>query len=310
MWIGIDLGGTMVRGILVNEANQVLRKFEALTGGNKKQALSGLSRLLTSLYSREVQGIGIGAPGFLNLHTGEVIRAGNIHGLAGFNLRDYIHHTLLSLVPELSETRCPSVVIDNDANAATLGEVWLGAGQGVESLVMLTLGTGIGGGIICSGRLWRGHHFLGAELGHSVFEAGGRHCSCGLRGCLEQYISGTALAEEYRSLVHNEVPHFPAQSTAEGARIFFEDVKQGDPRALGLLEQFVQRLVWALTSLESVFNPELFVLGGGLIETAYLWWDELSSLIQNSPQIPQIKKAVLGSQAGLWGAVRLAQRGG
>ncbi|MHB1404715.1 MAG: ROK family protein [Desulfitobacteriaceae bacterium] len=310
MWIGIDLGGTTVRGILVNHAGQVLRRFEAPSGGTKEQALAGLNELLSSLYSSEVQGIGIGTPGFLNPHTGEVIKAGNIRGLAGFNLKHYIADTLLSMRLGSLGADFPNIVIDNDGNAAALGEMWRGADQGVKSLVMLTLGTGVGGGIICGGRLWRGHHFLGAELGHSVFEAGGRSCSCGLGGCLEQYISGTALAEEYRALIQNDVPRFPADPTAKGARIFFEAVKENDYRAVRLLDHFVQRLAWALASLGNIFNPELFILGGGISETAYLWWDKLNVLIQKLPQVPRIEKADLGSQAGLWGAVRLAQQGG
>lgn len=294
--IGVDLGGTNLRAAAVDEKGVILEQISAGTSpelGREHvlQAIVGaIQQLREQRKDCRLAGVGIGVPGFILLEEGRVLNSNNLDFLEGFSLRDEIEKRL--------ET---PVILENDANAAALGEFWIGAGAEVEDLVLLTLGTGIGGGIISRGRVLHGFLGMAGELGHITVVPNGNPCGCGNVGCLEKHASATAItcmAELMKVAVN--------PTAAEVHQLAVE----GNEKARQIFRSMGSALGIGLASLVNIFNFPLFLLSGGPLPSwdyfAPAMFEEVerrSFTYRNSKT--RIEKAKLGGLAGLYGAAYL-----
>jgi glucokinase len=234
-----------------------------------------------------LRGIGVAVPG--NMDDGMIVNANNLPTLEGFPIRDRLEESL--------ET---AVLLENDANAAALGEKWMGAGRDVDDLVLLTLGTGVGGGIVSGGRILRGFRGMAGEVGHITVVPNGNPCGCGNRGCLEKHASAQAVSVMARLSGLGDL-------TSEEC---FRLAESGDEKAQAIFAAMGEALGIALAGLINTFNFPLFLLGGGVLAA----WDQFAppmiaevrrrSVIYRTTQT-RIEKAILGSDAGLFGAALL-----
>src|SRR3954453_20108516 len=305
--IGVDLGGTKMLVGVVNHENEVLRRAVAPSVGLPQQEiLDVLARELGE--GRDafpgITGAGLGIPCTIDRDAGVAINAVNLD-LANVPIRDL-----------MTERLGLPVFVDNDANVAILAEHRFGAARGTRNAVMLTIGTGIGGGLIIDGQLYRGSTGAGAELGHTVIEADGPPCqgNCPNRGCVEALASGTAIAREGLAAAE-EAPDSPlGRALAGGATLDGKDVTEealaGDPLAVGVLEKAGRHLGVALASLANVFDPDMMVIGGGVIAAGDLLLDPARSELRARALPPMnqtpIAAAKLGPDAGMIGAATMA----
>jgi glucokinase len=281
--IGLDVGGTKILSGLVDRDGRVLREHEVPSpDGSEEGVLAALDGAVDALLDESVAAIGYGIPANLERGTGRILRAVNLP------LDD------VDLVSRSRERFGLPAAIENDAGAATLAEWRLGAGRGTQDLVLLTLGTGVGGGIVIAGRLFRGW----AELGHIVIQEGGAECSCGGRGHLEALASGTAGDRLAQELYGPEADAHALVSRAKG----------GDERAREALARIGRSLGAGIASLVNVFDPELVVVGGGFGAAAGdLVLDPAREAARREAIAPanrtlRVVPAELGSDAGLVGA--------
>jgi glucokinase len=267
---GVDLGGTNIAfGVVSADGAMRLpilsKPTEARLGAERvlDNIISGIDQIIdeactaTGATRAHFLGVGVGAPGPLDRSRGVVVIAPNL-GWHDYPLRDNI----------AARVTLP-VTLDNDANCATLGEWWLGAGRGTRNMIGITIGTGIGGGLILDGELYHGSTDVAGEVGHMTVETQGRHCTCGNYGCLEAYASGTAIAERAReALVHDGgslmlalVEGNPAAITAQ--TVFAAAIRR-DPLALEVVRETARFLGTGVANLLNIFNPEVVVLAGGV----------------------------------------------
>ena len=293
--IGIDLGGTNLRVAAVSADGFELERVavRARYGSGPSQVLDDIVSALQSLRKKQsgsLTGIGIGVPGYIDASAGMVMSAANLPGFEDFPVRD-----------ELQRRLDIPVMLENDANAAALGEMWMGAGRSVRDLILITLGTGIGGGIVYDGKILSGSMGLAGEIGHMTVFPNGNPCGCGNFGCLEKHASATAIAAMGRML------NLGSDITAEGVHRL---ALQGNERALQVFESMGRALGLAITNLITLFNFPLFLLSGGPLPA----WDffaptMLEEIRKRSYTYrrfgTRIEKAVLGADAGLFGAAYL-----
>ncbi|MFB5677928.1 ROK family protein [Paenibacillus terreus] len=289
--IGIDIGGTSVKGAVIGRDGTLFEEFSFATDAEQgRDALlhrmeEGMRPLLNTW--PEVRWLGIASAGRINSDTGEVVYAtDNLPGWQGVRLFDWAW-----------ESFGLKAAADNDANAALVGEAWCGAGTFREQLVMLTLGTGVGGAYINKGELCRGRRWSGGEWGHSILVPGGLPCNCGKRGCVEQYVSGTALNRR--------------ACEASGGRYvsgleLLAAAHQGDPVALKETKAFLQELAVVIVNIYSTLDPDAVILGGGVADSSGLWWQWLEEELNGCDPGMKIRKASLGNRAGFMGAAKLA----
>lgn len=235
----------------------------------------------------DIAGIGIGTAGRVDINKGRIIYAtDNLPGWQGFQLREWCE----------AKFGLP-VMVDNDANTALVGEAWLGAGAGLEDVTMLTLGTGVGGANMIGGKLYRGAHWNGGEWGHVVLVPHGHPCNCGMQGCIEQYISGTALTR------------LACEATGRdytSGREVFADYERGDEAVIAVVQQFVDHLALVIHNIHIGINPQAIIIGGGVVDARALWWDLLEHQISVLNPALDVRPASLGNQAGAIGAAHLA----
>ena len=297
--IGIDLGGTNLRAAAIAEDGAVLGKRSGRTEVEEgpHEVLADMADAASSLRDEfgpgRLAGIGAGVPGNIDMANGIVARWSNVPSFNGCPMR-----------AELSRRLGTSVFLENDANAAALGEHWMGAGRGAEDMVLLTIGTGIGGGIVTGGRILHGHAGMAAEIGHMTVVPNGNPCGCGNRGCVEKHASASAVAALGRlaGLGHNvtakEVDDLAVQGNAVAQAIY-----RSAGEALGI----------AIASLINIFNAPLYLIGGGMsagwdrFAPAMLAEVERRSLTYRlTKSTTRIERAALGGDAGLYGAASLA----
>jgi glucokinase len=295
--IGLDLGGTNLRAAAIDRSGRVLEKISGTTNlsEGREAVLQDMAAVITTLQSRHgtehLAGIGMGVPGFILLREGIITNSNNLAPLENFPIRDEMERRL----------KAP-VILENDANAAALGEKWMGAGREVDDLVLLTLGTGIGGGIISQGRALHGFLGMAGELGHLTVVPNGNPCGCGNQGCLEKHASAVAISAMARlmnlgeNLTSKEVYQMAANGNEKAREIF---VTMG--RALGV----------ALAMLVNIFNYPLYLLSGGVLPA----WDFFAPPMVEEMRRrsftfrttnTRIEKATLGDEAGLYGAAYLS----
>ncbi len=294
--IGLDLGGTNLRAAAVDQSGTILGKVAGSTNlaEGREAVLTDMATAIRTLREEfgagDLSGVGVGVPGFIIMKSGVITDSPNLPFFHNFPIRDEL------------ETRIGTrVILENDANAAALGEKWMGAGQDVDDLVLLTLGTGIGGGIISGGRVLHGFVGMAGEVGHITINPTGNPCGCGNRGCLEKHASATAVSAMARLM-------------GLGENMASEDVYHlaagGDPKAREIFAVMGESLGMALSILANLFNFPLYLLSGGLLGA----WDLFAPAMieecrRRSPVYratgTRIEKAALGNLAGLYGAACL-----
>ena len=325
--IGVDLGGTNLRIAAVDSTGKTLEKITTSTevARGRDQVIDEMCAAIQQIIIQqrgagELAGIGIGVPGIIEMQTGMLHESPNLPGWHNYPVRDEIERRLQT-----------AVVLENDANAAALGEKWLGAAAGVDDMCMFTLGTGVGGGLVLQGKIWHGMTGMAGELGHTNVEPEGHPCKCGSRGCLEQYASATAvkrLAQE--AIASGTAPHMAnalKQDVEFTSKKIFDLAMQGDAQARGIFERVGKALGTVIADMVNIFNFPMYVVGGGVASA----WDAfapsmLETIGRNSfvyrntaPYVNAaagdaggasvhgtiITRALLGSDAGLIGAARL-----
>lgn len=314
MYIGIDLGGTNIAAGLVNENCEILAKKSVPTNVNRPvdeiiADMAALARSLAeeaNLSADEIQWVGIGAPGTIDSKNGVIVYANNI----GF---------LNTPVAELFRKHFDvPVYLGNDANCAALGEAYAGAAKGCESAIMITLGTGLGGGIIINHRIYDGFNGAGGELGHVVIVKDGVPCSCGRHGCWEAYSSATALIRMTVEAMEQDTAKTSllwslADSTDKvNGKTAYAAAAQGDAIAKGVTDQYEAYLASGIASIINIFQPEVLCIGGGVSHEGDNLLNPLKKLVakevytRNVPQT-EIKIATLGNNAGIVGAAMLGK---
>lgn len=309
--IGVDLGATNINSLLLRDDGEILaRDFRPSLGHQGKNKV--LSQIILSVKTLQEEGkklgissflgVGVGSPGPLSVRKGIIYHSPNISGWENVPLVDILQE----------ELNLP-IFLENDANAAALGEWWMGAGKGINYLFLLTLGTGIGGGIIIDGNVYHGAWDAGAELGHMVIKEGGLVCGCGARGCLEAYASATgvvrrakaAIKQGHRSILTQLIQENPDNLTCE---LVFKAAKQGDELALWIVEETGRYLGIGVGSLINILNPEIVILTGGMVKAGDILFKQvrkyamLNSLKASREEV-KIVPAKLGGDSGAIGAV-------
>ena len=310
--IGVDIGGMSMKIGLVNEKGLVVDIATVTTGeydapevtiGNLNKAINELIAK-QGLYKDDVNGVGIGVPGVVNLKTGMVDNAANLHW-------EYV--PLQKMVEEGTGLH---VRLTNDANAAALGEARFGFKWRYPNVVMLTLGTGVGGGLILDGKLYEGNQGKGAELGHSTLFLHGEHCNCGRDGCIEAYASATALMRDTKkAMVKNRDSKLWELVNGDieqvNGKIPFDAAKAGDPTAIEVVDNYIMYLGEAILNFNNIFRPNAFILSGGVAKQGDYLISRLKEYCgkydwgyKNTP-VPELLIATLGYHSGIIGAASL-----
>ena len=310
--IGVDLGGTNLRVGAINENGAMFDQLslETLAERGREDVVDRLAGGILELVARWKQhytlaGIGVGIPGIIKLEEGIVVASPNLPGWENFNIRSRIFRRLNS-----------PFFLDNDANLAALGEKWMGVGKNVKHLCLMTMGTGIGGGLILDGKIWHGLTGMAGELGHVTIYPEGRICKCGSRGCLEAYAAASAVVIAAQELLEAGKASPGLKKLADsGSRLtsalIYQLAKDGDFSAKNIFVEVGKALGIAIAILTNIFDIDTFVLGGGAVDA----WDAFepsmleevfnrSYVYRNSPR--WIVKSSLGGQAGIYGAAYLA----
>jgi len=311
--LGIDLGGTMIKFAALDADNRPSRMIELPTPDGAEavveQMLCGAGQVVDELGEgpESVTAVGIGAPGPLDLSAGVVRAMPNLPGMENVPLRDRIADGL----------RLPAV-LENDANAAAYGEYLCGAGRGCRGMVLLTLGTGIGSGIVIDGEVFHGAHEIGAELGHMIVEAGGEACGCGQRGCWERYASATYLAAHAERRVKDEAATGQLAEVLETeGRLTAKDVEDacraGDPLGKEVWARTTYYLAVGCVNICRIFDPDKIVLAGGLTNAGDALLEPLRERFRElhwslTEPVTEIVLTELGERAGVIGAAGVAWR--
>lgn len=306
--IGIDIGGTNLRAAVISARGEVIKKTKEPTGGD---VLESLQKIISSLYTgvgidlqQDVAGIGIGVAGLVDRKKGVVLLSPNLHAVEGINF-----------VESLQKQFKVPVFIENDANAAALGEKWMGAGRGFNNFVLLTLGTGIGGGIVYEGRLAA----VAAEIGHMSINTDGEKCPCGNYGCLELYAAAramkaravSALEKDAKSLLREWCKGSFYKLTAED---IYKSALEGDNLARDILKDTGRHLGIGFANIINIMSPEAIILAGGLVGAWEIYVQEaikeaskrtFKSLFDSVKIIPSL----LGDDAGIIGSAKLVFEG-
>ncbi len=308
-YVGIDLGGTFIKGGIVNQNGCVLASDKVPTESEKGAdgVAKNIAALVQSLMQKlaltnaDVVGIGMGVPGMIDSKAGNVIYSNNL------NWTDFRIGEKVQALTGLT------VKIANDANVAALGEVKFGAAKDCDNVIMITLGTGVGGGIVAEGKLIEGNKSAGAELGHMVIVTDGERCTCGRRGCLEAYASATALIRDTKVAMqlHRDSKMWEVGSldNVDGKTAFA--YRTCDAYAQQVVDNYIKYLAMGLTNFANIFRPEAILLGGGVCAEGDNLVKPLQAILDRDifagtmgPQV-KILTAQLGNSAGLLGAAAL-----
>ncbi len=294
--IGIDLGGTNLRAASIDRSGKMIRKIAGSTdlSAGREAVVADMVAAINILRAESgddtLAGVGVGTPGFIIMEKGVITGSPNMPGFDNFPIRDEIERQLGA-----------PVVLENDANAAALGEKWMGAGRDYDDLVLLTLGTGVGGGIISGGRVLHGFVGMAGELGHTTVSPTGNPCGCGNQGCLEKHASATAVVAMGRMMGLGD--HLTSEAV-------YKLAAGGDEKAKAVFTAMGQALGTALATLVNIFNFPLYLLSGGMLPAWNLFAPTMmeevrrrSFVFRNTPT--RIDKATLGNEAGLYGAAYL-----
>ena len=314
--IGVDLGGTNIAVGIVNENYEIVKKGSVPTLAQRgpEPIVHDMAELCKKLLAEceiamdDVTGAGIACPGTVNPATGIVEYANNIK---------FSDFPLVALFSKEMVMPAENVKIGNDANLAALGEAVAGAAKGASSSVMITLGTGVGGGVILDGKMLMGCAFGGAELGHTVIELNGRQCSCGRKGCFEAYCSATALVKltkEKFEATSGTLMHEMCENDINrvGGKTAFAAMKKGDKAGAEVVDTYISYLACGVANLINIFQPEVFTIGGGVSSEGdnllVPLKEKVSEQIYSKDKIlkTDLRIATLGNDAGIIGAAAFA----
>jgi glucokinase len=304
--IGVDLGGTNLRTALVSPDGEILDKHKEAT-----HAADGWMKVVARLIDNikrqkeigarkgaDISAVGVGAPGVILVNKGIVVKSPNFPDWNKVPLKN-----------ELEKALNIPVSIENDANAAALGEKWRGAGRNVASMILLTLGTGVGGGIILDNKIWHGADGMAGEIGHMTLIPDGRACNCGNNGCLEMYASARGIVQSY----HEEwgKRKLPAAEKDVTAEKVYQAAREGDAVARDVMKDMGRMLGIGIASLINIFNPEMVVIGGGVKDAWPLFIGAThEEIMKRAFQVPaertEIVPSSLGDDAGMVGAAAIA----
>lgn len=308
--IGIDIGGTKILGALVDAQGKVLEELRVPSPAQDPDLMVDtvvqLIEDLTAKASDVIAGVGVAAAGFIDADQSHILYAPNLNW-RNEPMRD-----------RLQQRVTHPVFIENDANAAGWAEYKFGAGRGSKDMVMLTLGTGVGGAVIADYKLRRGGFGIGGELGHVRVVQDGRLCGCGRKGCVEQYASGTAVLKAAKKLANSQGPMGQRLAELAGDKELtghnvYQALLEGDPGALSIVRTAADYLAQAMGTIQAVLDPQVYVIGGGLSEAGDIILDPIrEALSQNLPAKgfrpePKIVAAQFTNQAGVIGAADLAR---
>lgn len=311
-YLGIDVGGMSIKAGIVDNKGKILLKSSVPTGVGRdyKEIIADMADLCKTVIADvglkidDVCGVGIGIPGLADSKTGKAVYVTNMFW------KD------VPLVEELQKHLPLAIKINNDANVAALAEAKFGSGKNVQNAVLLTLGTGVGGGIIIDGKIFDGNGSAGAELGHVVIKANGEPCNCGRKGCLEAYASATALIRETKKaiLAHPESA-MSAEVDGDVERVngitAFKCAKVGDAVAGEVVARYIRDLGEGIVNFINIFRPETVIIGGGISAEGEFLLKPLREFVQKysyagefAPKV-DIVNASLGNDAGIIGAAAL-----
>lgn len=311
--VGIDLGGTNIVAGVVNDRHEIVAFAKCKTACPRpsEEIVADMARMTREAVKKagitmdEVKGVGVGSPGVCNKDTGVVERAANL----GFEN--------LPICAMLSELLDKKVYIENDANAAALGEFIAGAAKDVNSCVCITLGTGVGGGVIIDGKVFAGSNFAGTELGHTVIEVDGEPCSCGRRGCWEAYASATGLIRQTRRAMeeHKDSKMWDIAGSLDkvDGRTSFEAMRAGDAAGKAVVDRYIYYIAVGLINMINIFQPEVLCVGGGICKEGETLLAPLRKYIdaeqfsKYSEKKTKLCVAALGNDAGIIGAAGLVE---
>ncbi len=311
-YIGIDLGGTNISAGVVDENYNIIAKATTRTNCPRPAKEIAADMAMVSLAAAEkamvsldhIEWIGVGSPGIANSQLGIIEYACNL-GFDNVPLAKYIQEIIDK-----------PVFIENDANAAAYGEFIAGAAKGARNAVAITLGTGVGGGIIIDGKIYSGFNFAGAEIGHMVIDANGPKCGCGRNGCFEVFSSATGLIRMTKEAMEadKESKLWEMSKNENGrvtARLAFDTMRAGDKTAKEVCDKFIKYLACGITNVINIFQPEVVCIGGGVCNEGDALLVPMKELVaqevytRNSPRNTKIVIAKLGNDAGIIGAAFL-----
>ena len=312
-YVGIDLGGTNIVAGVVDEEYNIIAKASTKTNCPRpeKEIADDMARMAieavknAKLSMDQIEWIGVGTPGIANSETGIIEYSNNL----GFKNTPMVKY--------IQETIDKPVFIENDANAAAYGEFVAGAAKGAKNAVCITLGTGVGGGIIVDGKIYSGSNFAGAEIGHTVIEVDGAQCSCGRKGCFEAYSSATGLIRMTKEAIAEHPDCIMAQSEKEKgkvtARTSFDCMRAGDKYAKAVVDKYIKYLAAGITNTINIFQPDILCIGGGVCNEGDPLLLPMKELVakevytRNSEKNCEIVIAKLGNDAGIIGAAFLGR---
>ncbi len=312
-YVGIDLGGTNIVAGVVDENYNIIAKASTKTNCPRpeKEIADDMAKMAieavknAKLTMDQIEWIGVGTPGIANSETGIIEYSNNL----GFKNTPMVKY--------IQESIDKPVFIENDANAAAYGEFVAGAAKGAKNAVCITLGTGVGGGIIIDGKIYSGSNFAGAEIGHTVIEVDGAQCSCGRKGCFEAYSSATGLIRMTKEAIEEHPDSIMAKSAEEKgkvtARTSFDCMRAGDPYAKAVVDKYIKYLAAGITNTINIFQPDILCIGGGVCNEGDPLLLPMKELVakevytRNSPKNTEIVIAKLGNDAGIIGAAFLGK---
>lgn len=307
--VGVDVGGTSIKGAFVNEKGEILDRFslKVFKTDPVEEVVGKLCDLISEGKEKgnfKVDGIGLGIPGILDMDNGIILSSPNLPTWNNFNIKQFME----------KRTGLP-VIINNDANVAALGEAKFGSGAAYQNSIMITLGTGVGGGVIIDGKLYDGHLHQGGELGHMVIVLNGEPCGCGRRGCLETYASATGLVRDTKRAMEKYPASLLHQVEKElggvDARNAFVAEARGDKAAKEVVDNYVMYLSEGLINFCNIFRPEVIILSGGVANEGENLFKRIRKYLEDhtygmkgSPKV-EVVPASLGYDSGKIGAASL-----
>jgi len=309
--IGIDIGGTNLRGALANKDGDILKRMKISSHADQgiEKLIDNLAGFIKDISEGEnVRDIGLGIPGIIDSKNGIITQAPNILNVHDYPLRAALNKKLGSDI---------HLVIENDSNSAAVGEWWIGASKNVNSMIMITMGTGVGGGIVLDDKLWTGADGMAGEIGHMTIYPDGAKCNCGNYGCLESYASASAIRRMVREGLENKSLNTKLRESIRNAyledipEIVMEAASEGDSFSLGIWQEVGKALGIAIASLVNLLNIEMVVIGGGVSNAWDLFidatYEEAHRRAFRAPmKRAKIKKGLLGDDAGILGSAHLA----
>ena len=315
-YVGIDLGGTNIVAGVVDEEYNIIAKASTKTNCPRpeKEIADDMAKMAVqavknaNLTMSDIEWIGIGTPGIANSKTGIIEYSNNL----GFK-----NTPMVKYIEEAIGRKDTPIFIENDANAAAYGEFVAGAAKGAKNAVCITLGTGVGGGIIINGKIYSGSNFAGAEIGHTVIEVDGAQCSCGRKGCFEAYSSATGLirmSKEAMEAFPDSIMNKMAQEKGKvTARTSFDAMRAGDKAAKDVVDKYIKYLAAGITNTINIFQPDVLCIGGGVCNEGDPLLLPMKELVKkevytrNSEKNCDIVIAKLGNDAGIIGAAFLGR---